>query len=207
MKIILRTYIILSLSLFAVLGYAQTSKGSGSRLQLGQKTNASKLQVKRVPYLLNPQSSDRSIQLRPSQAFNAYYRAVLFGNPNSTTLKESASAKASAPSNEVASDIKNNIEIIKTEDKFFANDKIIVYDAYPNPANDVAEINYHVLGQLNDAKIVIYNILGTNAGEYSLDKNSKIVHLQTQEIPTGIYYYQLLLDGKKVAAKKLLIRH
>jgi hypothetical protein len=43
--------------------------------------------------------------------------------------------------------------------------------------------------------------------EYTLNKAERKVRVNTKDMPTGLYFYQLSLEGKKVATKKMLVRH
>jgi hypothetical protein len=40
-----------------------------------------------------------------------------------------------------------------------------------------------------------------------LTKNNGKLRVDTTVMPTGLYFYQLSLEGKKVATKKMLVRH
>ncbi len=194
-------------SVLALTDASAQSEGtkSKSRLNVGKKTVVSS-----SPALSKiPRSLDRSINLRPSSAINAYYRSILLSpgkaNGNTTVAKNRANGETPAV---IASDGRPSLDdVAKTEDLFFVSEKLKVLNAYPNPANDYAEIDYQISGSVGSAKISLYNILGANVAEYDLDKNDRQLRIQTREIPTGVYFYQLLLEGKKVATKKLLIRH
>jgi hypothetical protein len=51
------------------------------------------------------------------------------------------------------------------------------------------------------------NVLGAPIAEYNLDRNDRKVRIVTRDLSTGYYLYQLSVDGKKVATKRLLVRH
>ncbi|NBB19093.1 T9SS type A sorting domain-containing protein [Runella sp. CRIBMP] len=206
MKKTILKYIFLTIfSVFALTDASAQSEvnRSKSRLNVGKKSTS----VTSPTLTKIPRSLDRSINLRPSSAINAYYRSIL--------LSPGAAANASAVNKNrtngelaTASDTRPNLEeVAKSEDLFFVSEKLRVLNAYPNPANDYAEIDYQISGNVGDAKISLYNILGANVAEYDLDRNERQLRISTREIPTGVYFYQLLLEGKKVATKKLLIRH
>ena len=208
MKLNLRLYISLTFYFLALYGLqAQTGTGSknGSRLLMG-KQNATASKPSRI--LVNQSGLDRTINYKPSQAFNSFYRSTVFSASNNVATKETNGRKASSGEiSQNSSEIKSGSEILKTEDKFFSSEKITVNNIYPNPANEAAEIEYSIVGNVSEAKIVLYNALAMATDEYVLDRNSRSIRISTSQIPTGIYYYQLLLDGKKVATKKLLVRH
>lgn len=181
---------------------AQSSK---SRLNIGKKPAEST-----SPTLVKlPNPLDRSIKLRPSAAINAYYRSVMLnpttGNSSNTVIKNRTNKETSAT---VASETRPSLEdAAKSEDLLFVSDKLRVLNAYPNPANEYTEIDYQMSAGVGTAKISLYNVIGNNVAEYDLDKNDRQLRIQTREMPTGVYFYRLQLEGKTVATKKLLIRH
>lgn len=181
---------------------AQSSK---SRLNIGKKPAEST-----SPTLVKlPNPLDRSIKLRPSAAINAYYRSVMLnpttGNSSNTVIKNRTNKETSAT---VASETRPSLEdAAKSEDLLFVSDKLRVLNAYPNPANEYTEIDYQMSAGVGAAKISLYNVIGNNVAEYDLDKNDRQLRIQTREMPTGVYFYRLQLEGKTVATKKLLIRH
>lgn len=194
-------------SVFALTDASAQSEASRnkSRLNVGKKTVVSGPGA----FSKIPRSLDRSINLRPSSAINAYYRSILLspgaGSGTNTAAKNRANSELPAVA---SSETRPNLEeVAKSEDLFFVSEKLRVLNAYPNPANEYAEIDYQISGSVSGAKISLYNILGAHVAEYDLDKNERQLRIQTREIPTGVYFYQLLLEGKKVATKKLLIRH
>ncbi|AEI50589.1 T9SS type A sorting domain-containing protein [Runella slithyformis] len=199
--------LLICFSVFALTDASAQSEASRSksRLNVGKKTVVSS------PGALSkiPRSLDRSINLRPSSAINAYYRSILLSsganNSNNAVSKNRTNGELPATA---ASETRPTLEeLAKSEDLFFVSEKLRVLNAYPNPANDYAELDYQISGSVSSAKISLYNILGANVAEYDLDKNERQLRIHTREIPTGVYFYQLLLEGKKVATKKLLIRH
>ncbi len=77
-------------------------------------------------------------------------------------------------------------------------------DASPNPAAGLTSISYD-LNTSKNAKLVIYNILGSVVKEESLDTKQGTVILSTSGLNSGIYYYSILADGKLLPAKKLIV--
>ncbi len=210
MKITLRTYLFTALAalvLFAA--QAQTSNRNSGRLNMGQKRDAAKIMADRSGSLLRFKTTvDKNLKITPSKAINSYYRSVMLQNgvpvPNEAAASRSRTATTD---NNTLAESKATLEIVKAEDNMFANDKIVVRNIYPNPANDFANIEYNITGNVSDAKILIYNVLLSSVGDYDLNKSEKQLRVQTQDMPTGVYYYQLMLEGKKMATKKLIVRH
>ena len=92
-----------------------------------------------------------------------------------------------------------------SEDLMFSNDRIVVSNVYPNPASESAEIDYMLTS--GEAKITLLNVLGTPISEFTLDRSERKLRIPTRSMETGVYLYLLSIDGRKVATKKLLVRH
>jgi hypothetical protein len=89
----------------------------------------------------------------------------------------------------------------------YTSERITVSNIYPNPASEFAELDYSIQNSVRDAKVIFYNVLGSQVAEFVLDKSDRKLRINTREMPTGVYFYQLAVDGKKVATKKMLVRH
>jgi hypothetical protein len=94
----------------------------------------------------------------------------------------------------------------KNDPYLFQGDRIYVSHLYPNPAVDFAQVDYQFSGNNQEVKITIYNVLGLVVKEIDLDKDDRSVKISLRELNSGLYMYQLLVDGKPVATKKLMVR-
>ena len=95
----------------------------------------------------------------------------------------------------------------RPEDLLYASERLTVSNIYPNPAHDVADLDYQFNTNVGSASITLLNILGSPIAEYTLDRNERKVRIQTRDLPNGYYFYQLTVEGTKVATKKLLVKH
>jgi hypothetical protein len=93
----------------------------------------------------------------------------------------------------------------KNEPYLFQGDRIFVSHLYPNPAVDFAQVDYQFSGNNQEVKIAIYNVLGQVVKEIDLDKDDRFVKISLRELNSGLYIYRLLVDGKPVATKKLMV--
>jgi len=192
---------------------AQTdSNKSRSRLELGRKpTSVNRvIHSRNFPFLKHPSVSglDRSVSVQKNAAVNEFYRNQLINAPVAKTATHPAASETpgstAAELRQVTPD-----DLRKSDERMFANRQVVVSNIYPNPANgEGAEIDYQLLSSANEVKVSLYNLLGsTVVAEYTLDRGDSKIHIPTRDLPTGYYIYQLTVDGKKVAAKKLLVRH
>lgn len=153
-----------------------------SRLNIGQSPKKS---VVSNSLLAKNTSLSKGISFNSKNNYTQFYRDLLISNSSKST-----EAKV------VASQVQeNNFEKIK------------VSNIYPNPANDFAYIDYTVNGNFTSANVSFFNLLGKQLAEYPLNKNSDKLRINTSSWESGIYMYQLIIDGKKIATKKLLVRH
>lgn len=98
------------------------------------------------------------------------------------------------------------IEENTNNDKYlFYNDRIQVSHVYPNPASDFVDIDYQVSGS-QDLRVSFYNVLGEQVKEYILDRDQRTMRISLRDFSSGMYLYQLSIDGRSVATKKLIVR-
>lgn len=147
----------------------------------------------------------KPLSLKNPNALNSFYRSFLF---SSTPTAESVAALDSELTTKSSEKRSAPVEnAVKSEEQLYSTDKITVSNIYPNPASEYAMVDYTISGDLRDAKLIFYNVLGTKMGEHPLTKNSGKLRVDTTLMPTGLYFYQLSVEGKKVATKKMLVRH
>ena len=94
----------------------------------------------------------------------------------------------------------------KNDTLLFQGDRIFVSHLYPNPAADYALVDYQFSANNQEVKIAIYNVLGLLVKEVELDREDRSAKISLKELNSGLYMYQLLVDGKPVATKKLMVR-
>ncbi|UFH51868.1 T9SS type A sorting domain-containing protein [Spirosoma sp. KNUC1025] len=183
----------------------------GSRLELGRTSSARKtgttgLPSQRFSIAANPSLSgvDRTMSINKNSAINTHYRSVLI-TPSSAKASARTSSGDNTPT--VSSDLRPAVVQETKEESLYTSDKLWVSNAYPNPADDFAELDYQFSGPVSEAKLTLLNILGAPVASHELDRNERKVRIATRQLDMGYYLYQLSVDGKKVATKRLLVRH
>ena len=219
MKQIIRIGVVLGLLMATIPLQAQVAQRDsdsrkGSRLELGrntaaQKTSATKLPLQRFSIIQNPDFSglDRSITFDKNVAISEHYRSLLLPIG---AAKSQARASAETASVAVVDSRPASPQESKADSRLYANDKLWVSNAYPNPADDMVELDYQFTGPVAEAKLALLNVLGTPVSGYEqieLQHSDRKVRIVTRPLDTGYYLYQLTVDGKKVATKRLLVRH
>ena len=96
------------------------------------------------------------------------------------------------------SGIENNYELAITNFELKQN--------YPNPFNPVTKINYELrITNYESAAIVVYNSKGEQVWDKSLVLGSSSIDFDGSKFNSGVYYYSLLLDGKNVETKSMVL--
>ena len=190
--------VLIGLTLLSNMALAQVEKGK-SRLDIGKKpSTTSKAPVQKLNFVSKPMPKE--IKLDKPTVVNQYFRnALLNGSSKPAIVK--------ASNNESVTSTFDKSVASESNDRLFSNEKLTVSNIYPNPANDFANIDYAITGNVNDASMSFYNLLGTEVANYELDKNERKLKVPTSNWDSGVYLYQLVVDGKKVVTKKLLVRH
>lgn len=78
--------------------------------------------------------------------------------------------------------------------------------AYPNPANNMVNFDYS-LNTGNNGTVILRNLVGSVVRESVLTGAAGKISVLTGDLPEGIYFYSLNVDGKAITTKKLIVRH
>jgi len=84
----------------------------------------------------------------------------------------------------------------------------VLYQNFPNPFNPITTISYN-LSEPGQVSLKVYNVLGTHIvtllQEYTSSGNHSVVWNAKDE-PSGVYYYQLIVNGKLATRKMVLLK-
>lgn len=173
--------------------HAQNEGKSKSRLsiqRIAQRVN--------LPILL----AKRSFHVNPALQTNLDLKQ----NSYITQIMKSSFAKASTTNIVGQNQDRKLVEENSNNPNYlFFNDRIQVSHAYPNPASDFMDIDYQVVGN-QDLRLGFYNVLGEQVKEFSLDRDQKTLRISLRDFSSGMYLYQLSIDGRSVATKKIIVR-
>ncbi len=77
----------------------------------------------------------------------------------------------------------------------------------PNPTEGETSIEYEILTDFEQAKILFYNAQGVFMDEFSINEKGKNVFLwKAENLPKGLYTYCLVIDAQIVDSKKLILK-
>jgi hypothetical protein len=82
-----------------------------------------------------------------------------------------------------------------------------VSDIYPNPADNAAFLNYNIISVFTNAEIRVIDLLGNKVQIIPVYEKEGRIKISTENLTSGIYFYSVLIDGKTVFTKKLVVRH
>ncbi|MDP5121301.1 MAG: T9SS type A sorting domain-containing protein [Spirosomaceae bacterium] len=162
-----------------------------SRLRIGEKPKvATSSNTTLSAYVANP-NLPKEINYNKSLAVNVFYRQLLLSNRSAATTTPTA----------------KNVMEGTSDDALYSNNKIHVSNIYPNPANASATLDYDIRDSNAKAEIILYDSFSRKIATYEMNDFDRKLRIDTQSLDNGFYMYQLVLDGKKAATKKLLVRH
>ena len=194
---------------------ARAQEPGRSRLELGRKnsptpaaTTTGKPQRLLMPRPMPMSPMDRLLTQGRNDMLRDYYRAILIA-PQGLRVSPARSGAITPESTSTSMPVvdRQQEDAVRSEEQMYSSNRLVVSNIYPNPAQDVAEIDYTMYSNVGGVTITLLNILGAPVADYSLDRSERKVRIQTRDLPTGYYFYQLSGEGVKVATKKLLVKH
>jgi hypothetical protein len=81
----------------------------------------------------------------------------------------------------------------------------ILSDPYPNPANSTTRIEYFFPAEINDGKIVFYDLSGRAMKTIDVSTLTDHIVISTRDLSAGTYYYQLQTGVQNSEVKKLIV--
>ena len=82
--------------------------------------------------------------------------------------------------------------------------KATLFQNSPNPFNQVSQINYFLPEDSNEASIFIYNLSGKQIRRYDL-RTKGHSSIEVGGFEAGMYIYTLVVDGKELGNKRLIL--
>lgn len=84
--------------------------------------------------------------------------------------------------------------------------KVALGQNRPNPFEGYTQIPFIVPTNANDAKLLIYDNLGSLIKTVEIDETGKgVVNIQASNLTSGTYSYKLIVDGQDVMTKKMVL--
>ncbi len=77
---------------------------------------------------------------------------------------------------------------------------------HPNPANSQTMFRYSLPHGSGEALLEVYSVTGSLLKRVSLPAGGQSIYLDTSDLPGGMSFYSLLVDGRQMASGKLIIQ-
>ncbi|WP_200975930.1 T9SS type A sorting domain-containing protein [Echinicola sp. 20G] len=98
-------------------------------------------------------------------------------------------------------------EIFAPQDEEEVNHKDISFGSvYPNPSNKIAQIDYQIKNPDAQIKLLINSFIGNPIEELTLSPQQKTLLINVSDFNPGVYFYTLIVDGKNIVTKKLVVK-
>ncbi|MFT4680576.1 MAG: hypothetical protein ACI9YU_000405 [Flavobacteriales bacterium] len=79
--------------------------------------------------------------------------------------------------------------------------------SYPNPANASTEMVYSLKPDANRASVEMFNMLGSKVRSIPLTEKNGALKVDLSAIPSGLYFFNMVVDGKTLETRKLMVAH
>lgn len=149
---------------------------------------------------------DVALRVEPRQSLSNFQIALEAGLANGASSARYVVFNRYNSSETFEFDLHFAVEERSAKDDIYASPHIILHDVYPNPVVDYAYVNYNMINEEIEAKIIIHNILGNPIDEYSLPSSENRVKIRAESMNAGIYFYTLYLDNEGVMTRKLIVK-
>jgi hypothetical protein len=96
--------------------------------------------------------------------------------------------------------------IITTENDKISNTDAILFQNVPNPFSKETQIKCYIPNNAVESSIYIYDMQGTQLKKINIkSKGESFVAIQGSELKAGLYMYSLIVDGKEISTKKMIL--
>ncbi len=76
----------------------------------------------------------------------------------------------------------------------------------PNPTDETTAIQYTLPKDMTDANLVVFDLNGRTINSQPINDQNGIVELSTRNWAAGTYIYAVVVDGRPLARKKMLVK-
>lgn len=146
------------------------------------------------------------LKVEPGQTVTNFFVALEGGLNDNESILRYLVFNRSNPNQSLDIDLNFTIEDKRDIATIYNSRHITLYDIFPNPASDAANLAYKLTSDQVSAKVLLHNILGNIIGEYPLSSMETQIRIKTEDLSPGIYFYTLYVDNEGVLTRKLLVK-
>lgn len=155
---------------------------------------------------LDQRIEDFVVRLEPRQSLADFVIALDAGLANGISSVKYVVFNRNNSAESYEFELNFAVEERSSKQDIFTHPQIVLHDVYPNPVVDYAYVNYNMINDDVEAKIIIHNILGNPIDEYNLTASENRVKIRAESMSAGIYFYTLYLDNEGVVTRKLIVK-
>ncbi len=147
-----------------------------------------------------------SIILAPGQTTSKFSSVLLAGITEAQSTVKYQFFDKNNPEDMVEYEVFYNVFEKRPDAILLKNRNIQISNVYPNPVREFAAIDYNILDDDKDIKIVLHNVLGGIVHEYELSTREHSLVIRTEDLNPGVYFYSVYIDNDNVITKKFIIK-
>ena len=102
-------------------------------------------------------------------------------------------------------DLKVNVSEFVSISKTISRPQAELSNAYPNPASGVTQIAYQLPPNHRRAYLNVYDVLGKEVYREEIEDPSGKIELNLRNYNSGLYFYSLTADDKKILTRRLIV--
>lgn len=148
----------------------------------------------------------RSIILEPGQTTSKFKTVLEAGITAAQSMVTFTFYDKNNPADAVEREVMFKVMEKKPTSILLKNKNIQISNVYPNPVKDFAAIDYNILNDEKEIKILVHNVLGGTVGEYELNSIDKSLVINTEDLKPGVYFYSVFIDNDNTVTKKFIIK-
>ncbi len=155
---------------------------------------------------LDAKADEYSIRLDPKQTVSNFYIALEAGLSSGASVVHYVVFNKNFPADAIEFDLNFNVNERSEREQIFSSKEITLFDLYPNPISDYAQMDYKIHNERTKAKIILHNLLGSLMEELPLDPHETRLKIRVESLDAGIYFYTLYVDNESMITRKLIIK-
>ena len=98
-----------------------------------------------------------------------------------------------------------NDRVVRTEIDIIGTNEAFIKQNVPNPFGSETSIEYFIPESAANATIKVYNVSGQLIKDIEIDsRGNGILQINTQDLPSGAYVYQLVIDSQMIGSKQMI---
>ena len=78
--------------------------------------------------------------------------------------------------------------------------------AYPNPVEDVLNVKYNIDGNVSNANINVFDIVGKKVASHQLMNNKGTLKLDVSSLNAGVYFYSVNVNGQTLKTERVIVK-